>query len=276
MTATALPDASRPPAPEPAEPRRVPTWLPGAIGLLGVLAVWVVASTLVFNSTTTVPTPWAVVHRIAADWSNGTLPKNVAVTLKEAAWGYLFGNAVAIALALVVVLIPFLERTVLQVTLIIYSMPIIALGPVLDAAFRGQRAKVALAAISVVFTTLVGATVGLRSADPRSLDVVRGVGGGTWAMLTKVRLRSALPYLLAALRIAAPAALLGAILGEYLGGQDTGIGIAMISAQQKIEPDRLWGLGFVCVAVAGVGYACTAMAARFITPWAPRLDELQQ
>ena len=58
--------------------------------------------------------------------------------------------------------------------------------------FSGDTSKVILAAISVIFTTLVGALVGLRGADRTSLDLIRAYGGGTWTQLWKVRLRSGL------------------------------------------------------------------------------------
>ena len=59
-----------------------------------------------------------------------------------------------------------------------------------------------------------------------------------------MRFRAALPSLFAGLRIAAPAAMLGAIIGEYLGG-DTGLGVAMINSQQALEVDRTWGIALV-------------------------------
>jgi ABC-type nitrate/sulfonate/bicarbonate transport system permease component len=119
----------------------------------------------------------------------------------------------------------------------------------------------------VFFTTLVGAMLGIRSADKTSLDLVRAYGGGRWSQLVKVRLQYALPALFAGLRIAAPAAVLGAIIGEYLGGE-RGIGIALTVAQQGLRFERTWALALVAAALAGVGYALTALVGRLLTPWA--------
>jgi ABC-type nitrate/sulfonate/bicarbonate transport system permease component len=110
--------------------------------------------------------------------------------------------------------------------------------------------------------------IGLHSADATSLDVVRAYGGGSWAMLTKVRIRASLPSLFAGLRIAAPASVLGAIIGEYLGGQ-SGLGVAMINSEQALDIPRTWGIALAITAIGGVGYAVTALAARLLTPWAP-------
>ncbi len=150
-----------------------------------------------------------------------------------------------------------------------YCIPIIAIGPILQITFDGETPKIILAAMAVFFTTLVGVMVGLRSAEPVMFDVIRAYGGGRVSELYKVRIRAALPSLFAALRIAAPAAILGAIIGEYLGGE-SGLGIAMIASQTGLQIARTWGIALVAGLLAGVAYAVTAMIGRALTPWAPR------
>ena len=120
---------------------------------------------------------------------------------------------------------------------------------------------------SVFFTTLVGTLLGLRAADPLSLDLVRAYGGGRWQQLRRVQLVAALPGLFTSLKIAAPAAVLGAIIGEFLGGE-RGLGIAMVVAQQSLEVPRTWGIALVSGAVAGIGYALLGLVGRLVTPWA--------
>jgi ABC-type nitrate/sulfonate/bicarbonate transport system permease component len=146
---------------------------------------------------------------------------------------------------------------------------VIAIGPILQIIFNGQNPKIILAALSVFFTTLVGTLVGLRSADPIALDVVHAYGGGSVQKLRKVRIRSALPSLFVALRIAAPAAVLGAIIGEYVGGE-SGLGIAMIASQSGLRVATTWGIALVATLIASVAYGVTALAGRLLTPWAPR------
>jgi ABC-type nitrate/sulfonate/bicarbonate transport system permease component len=146
-------------------------------------------------------------------------------------------------------------------------MPLLAIGPILQIVFSGDTPKVALAALSVFFTTLIATVLGLRSADHASLDVVRVCGGGRWLALRKVRLWAALPALFAGLRIAAPAALLGAIIGELLGGTQ-GLGVAMVESQSSFAVARTWGIAFVTAALAGIGYGAISLVARLLAPWA--------
>ena len=127
---------------------------------------------------------------------------------------------------------------------------------------------VALSAMSVFFTSLIGILLGLRAADPTSLDLVAAYGGGRWQQLRRVRLAAALPSTVAALKVAAPSALLGAIIGEYLGRVDNGLGLAMTVAQQQLDVARTWGIALVAGAIAGIGYGLIALVARFAVPWA--------
>ena len=170
-------------------------------------------------------------------------------------------------LAAVVVLLPFTERVILQLGIASYCLPVIALAPILAAVFKGTTPMAALAALSVFFTTLVGTLLGLRAADPLSLDLVRAYGGGRWQQLRRVQLIAALPGLFASLKIAAPAAILGAIIGEFLGGE-RGLGVAMVAAQQSLDVARTWGLALAAGAVAGLGYALLSLIGRLVTPWA--------
>jgi ABC-type nitrate/sulfonate/bicarbonate transport system permease component len=239
------------------------------VGPVGLLLVWEVLALTVFAGKHTVPTPVGVVRQLWPDRSLYT--DNAPTTLREAGLGYLWGNLAALALAGLVALVPFLEKTLLRIAITSYCLPIVAIAPVLNIVMNGDAPKATLAALSVFFTTLVGALLGLRSADANSLDVVRAYGGGRYAALVKVRLRFALPATFAGLRIAAPAALLGAIIGEYLGG-DTGLGIAMINSEQALEVNRTWGIALVVTALALIGYIITELVAKWLTPWAPRAN----
>ena len=194
---------------------------------------------------------------------------NARDTLYEAFVGWLWGNVLAILLAFSFLVAPILERPLTRLGVVSYCLPIIAIAPILTIKFHGQAPNIILAALSVFFTTLVGTLVGLRSADQTALDMVHAYGGGAIKKLTKVRLRAALPSLFAALPIAAPAAILGAIIGDYFGAE-RGLGVAMIAAQTGLEIPRTWGLAIVAAALAGVAYGITALVGRLLTPWAPR------
>ena len=242
-------------------------YLPTVGTILGALALWEVLALTVFSHKYIVPTPFSVAEQM---WRDRVLYRaNAPTTLLEAAQGYAWGNGLAIVMAVLFVAVPVAERTLLRLAMASSALPILAIGPILQSVFSGTAPKAILAALCVFFTTLVGTILGLRSVDRVSLDVVRALGGGRWSTMVKVRCRSALPSVFAALRIAAPAAILGAIVGEYLGG-DQGLGVAMIVAEQSLNVSRVWGLALVTAVISGLLYALTSLIGSRLTRWARR------
>jgi ABC-type nitrate/sulfonate/bicarbonate transport system permease component len=245
----------------------LPRQVTSALGILAVLVVWEVLALTVLAHGGAVPTPIAVVRQWGKDgWS--LYKPNVDATVWEAVRGFFWGNLLAFVLAIVVILVPIFERVISQIAVASYCLPVIAVGPILTVVLNGDAPMVALSAMSVFFTSLIGILLGLRAADPTSLDLVAAYGGGRWQQLRRVRLAAALPSTIAALKVAAPSALLGAIIGEYLGRVDNGLGLAMTVAQQQLDVARTWGIALVAGAVAGIGYGLIALIARVAVPWA--------
>jgi len=248
-----------------------PAWVSGTIGFVLMIVVWEILALTVFHKVGSgVPTPTSVVTKFWSDVTSGLYSRNFGQTMKEAATGFIVANVLAIVLAIAFVQIPLIEKALLRIAIASYCLPIIAIGPIFSIVLHGDAPQSALAGLLVFFPTLVGVAVGLRSADKSALDLIRAVGGGSWRQLTKVRLRAALPNTFAALQIAAPSAILGAIVGEFLGQRGNGLGIMMIDAEGALEIARTWGIALVCTIVAGLLYLLIGMIGRAVAPWAPR------
>ena len=243
--------------------RGTASWLAPAAGIAVVLGIWVLCATVIWRSGNVVPAPWTVVADIVDNpsfyWTN------LRQTAGEAAWGFVWGNVAAFAIGIVFVVAPFVERLGLRIVIALYCLPVIASAPILQIIFPGDRAKIAVSAQAVVFTTLVGVTAGLRGADPAHLAVVRASGGNAWQQLIRVRLRAAVPAVFAGLMIAAPAAVLGAVIGEFLGGK-RGLGVAMVASQQSYNVPRTWAIGVVLTALSVVAYVTIGAIGRALSP----------
>jgi ABC-type nitrate/sulfonate/bicarbonate transport system permease component len=240
--------------------------LPGAITIGALLAAWQIVSWTLLAEAHLLPGPVEIAAGVVRDWH--LYPRNIGATVSVAVRGFFFGNLIAIALAFICILIPQSERPIMQVAVVAYAVPLLAIAPILVVLFEGDRARVILSALSVFFTTLVGTHTGLRQADRTSLDVVAAYGGGRYAQLIKVRIWVCLPYLSAALRIAAPTALLGAIIAEFLGA-DRGLGIALVVSEQNLNSVRTLGIGIVAATIAGIAYWLVGLIGEWATPWAP-------
>jgi ABC-type nitrate/sulfonate/bicarbonate transport system permease component len=254
----------------------VPTWLGGLVGVVVIVVVWWLASALLFSSSNAIPSPPEVVAKLSSASTWATTLSNLSGTLSSAARGYVYGNLVALLLAMLVLLVPPLEQVVTQIAIVTYCLPLVAVGPILvivSGRDDPAGASVVLAALSVFFTTVVGSLLGLRAAPRTSLDVIRAYGGTRLTELRKVQLIAALPNLFAALKIAAPAAFLGSVLAEYLGsGGDKSLGRALIAAQTNADAPQLWYLALVSGGAAGLAYALIGLVARLVTPWSSGSD----
>lgn len=257
---------------------RLPRWATSVLGAAALVAAWWLFSVAAFRpdpGTTydPVPSPLAVLGQILEDgpsayWSF------FSVTIREAATGFAWGNGLALLLAGSVLLVPRLEPVVVQVAVVTSCLPIVAVGGISIVALGGatspgdpSRTAVFLAALSVFFTTVVGALVGFKAADRASLDVVRVFGGGRLHQLLRVRLVAALPAILSALQVAVPTSLLGAVLGEYMGATDRSVGITLIRLQGQLDSVRVWAVFLLCALVAMAGYAAFGLLARTVVPW---------
>jgi ABC-type nitrate/sulfonate/bicarbonate transport system permease component len=243
----------------------------GAVGILALVAVWWLAALTVLSGAR-VPTPDGVLTTaVEAGWGFWSL--HFGMTLQEASVGFLYGTLAGLVVASLVLLFPVAEPVLMQVAVMSYCVPLVAIAPVLFIVIgnpdEGERSgtATALAALAVFFTTAVGTVLGLRSADRASLDVVRVFGGGRVRQLQKVQLISALPSILAATRIGAPAAFLGAILGEYVGGVQRGVALILKIAQQNVDVEQAWAVGIGCALMAGTVYAVLGLVGRVVTPW---------
>jgi ABC-type nitrate/sulfonate/bicarbonate transport system permease component len=239
-------------------------------GTCVVLLVWqIVGMTGVLGPA--IAPPAQVVSGVVSDGA-AFYGHHVPVTLTSAAVGYLSGNLIAIACAASVVVIPWLEKLVLQIGIASACIPLIAIAPILAACFNGPMTSTLMAAVSVFFTTLVGTVNGLRQADRSSEDLVRAYGGGRYAVLRKVQLLSALPSILTAMKIAVPAAILGTIIGEFMG-QERGLGAALVVAQQHSDVVRTWGITLVSSLLAGIAFLAVSAVEKIATPWAAGMSD---
>lgn len=221
-----------------------------------------------------IPTPPEV---IAAFFKDGFAFywENFKVTLVETGIGYFWGNLIALALSAIVLLIPAFEGVLMQVAVVTYCVPIVAVGGLAIIIMGGATAQgglsptaIFLAALSVFFTTVVSAMLGFKAADKASLDVVTVYGGSKFTQLRKVRLIAAIPSIMNGLQIAVPAAFLGAVLGEYFGKIEIAVGPMLIAAQVQLNSPRVWAIFMVCAAIALIGYGLVGLIGRWLAPWA--------
>ena len=197
------------------------------------------------------------------------LGRALAETLANAAAGFVLGNLAAILLAALALGWPRSQPVVTGLALAVFCLPLVATGPILRVLFGpGPWPQIILAALAVYYTTLIPLLVGLRAMPASWSDLVRSYGRGRFATLVHVRARASLPYLFAGLQIAAPAAFLGAMVGEFTGAE-RGLGVLTIRAMRGLDVDMTWALACLAAAVACAAHVVIGAVARRLLPDAP-------
>ena len=128
-----------------------------------------------------------------------------------------------------------------------------------------------IAAYLTFFPVAINTLRGLQSADPRALELMRSYAAGRWTILWKVRVPASLPFVFSALRIAATASVVGAIIGELPSGLQSGLGGAILNFNQyySIEPQELWATNIVAALLGIVFFLLVVGAERLVVRRAP-------
>jgi NitT/TauT family transport system permease protein len=164
-------------------------------------------------------------------------------TWSMAVVGFAIGALIGITLASIFVHSALSERAFMPYVIASQAIPIVALAPIISAAAgRGSTAVIIIAVYLTFFPVTIAQARGLRSPDPRSLELMRSLAASRWDVYRKVRLPASVPYLFTALKVAAAAAIVGAIIGEGPGGVKDGLGRAIINFNQQYitGPEKLW------------------------------------
>ena len=226
--------------------------LPSALALVALMVVWEAWTRLAHVPVYIVPAPTTVLSRLFGDI--GFFAGQGAVTLLEAAAGFLLGSAVAIASATLMAHSRFLERTLFPLAVLVKVTPIIAVAPLFVIWFGfGSFPKVLIAALITFFPVMVNTLAGLRSVDPGALDLFRSLHASRLEVLLKLRAPSSLPFLFAAFRIAVPLSVIGSFVGEWFTG-DRGLGSVIIVAHNNLDTPTLFSAIF---SLAFIGISLT-------------------
>jgi putative hydroxymethylpyrimidine transport system permease protein len=190
------------------------------------------------------------------------------VTLSEIllgfALGVLFGALTAIAIAA----FPRLGRLVWPLLLVLQAFPVFVIAPLLVLWFGfGMASKVIMAMIIIFFPVASAFGDGMRRIDKDILDAASESVPTHWHMLRRIRIPLALPSLLSGLRVAAPLAPLGAVIGEWVGAS-AGLGFVMVQANARMQTDTVFAAMTLIAILSLALRRLVDEAAPFITPWA--------
>jgi NitT/TauT family transport system permease protein len=197
-------------------------------------------------------------------------------TAKEAVVGFALGASIGFLLGVVMSQWRVVQRGFLPYVVASQTVPILAVAPIV-VVYLGSRhvapwfAVAVIAAYLTFFPVAVNTLRGLQSTDRRAVELMQSYAAGRWAILWRLRVPAAMPYIFSALKVSATACIVGAIIGESPSSIQEGLGGYIVSFNQyyTLSPENLWATNIVAAALGISFFLVVVLAEKLVVRRAP-------
>ena len=190
-------------------------------------------------------------------------------TLKEALGGFVIGCSLGVLVALITARWTATQEALMPFAIAVNSMPIIAFAPITNNWFGIDNpfSKMAIVAIMTFFPMMINTVRGLTLVEPRSLELMRSYAAGGFAILFKLRIPNALPFMFSGLKVAAALSMIGAIVGEYFGGPRIALGVFISQEAALFRFSSAWAAIIIACIMGITLYVIIIIVERLVMPW---------
>ena len=243
----------------------LPDWAYPIAGIILIIVLWDTAIRVFDLKPFILPAPWAVIVALIDNW--GELAPAILYTLIEILAGFALSVVVGIGLAVLIVSWRVLEKTIYPILVGSQVIPKVAIAPLFVVWFGlGLMPKILIAFLLSFFPIVINTAVGLRSIELAKLHLARSMGASAAQTFFLFRLPRAMPYIFAGLKLSITSAVIGAIVGEFIGA-DQGIGRILLIANGNLETDKLFA-GILLLSAVGVAlFFIIVVLERFTIRW---------
>lgn len=194
---------------------------------------------------------------------------HTVVTLAEVLGGFLIGSGVGLVLGMAISESDYLDELIRPYISAFQSLPKVAIAPIIVMWMGyGLESKIAIVVMLTFFPVLVTSIAGFKAVDNDRIDLLRSLSATRWQIFKKVKFPSALPYIFAGLDVAAAFAVVGAIVGEFVGAQ-SGLGVMIMQMDAQLDTGGSFAV-FLILALMGVALTAVLRAIRrHFLSWMP-------
>jgi NitT/TauT family transport system permease protein len=241
--------------------RRVPL-LPGVAGLALFGLAWEIAGRARLLGPSWPPLS-QVGAALTAPTNTGLFQRGLAATLAEATIGYVLGIGVATISAALCVVVPRLYAPIYRISAILSAIPVVAVAGLLVSVLPRDVCPIVVSFGAVYFTAFVALLAGFENSSRAHHDLLSVLGASRWARFARLQAPAALPAFVDGLKLGAPAALLGAIIGEWFGAE-RGLGPLLVSSMQNYRIDIMWSAALLGAGLSMAAYGLLALLERYV------------
>ncbi|GAA1628673.1 ABC transporter permease [Leucobacter chromiireducens] len=213
-------------------------WIAPVVTLVALIGIWEIGVRASGVARFLLPAPSAVAQSMVENWD--LLMRHAGVTLLETLIGFVLSAVVGIALAIVMVMWPLAGAAIFPILVASQVIPKVAIAPLMVVWIgTGVTTASLIAFVMAFFPVVVNATLGMRSVNSSSIDLLRSMRASQWQVFRYLRFPNAVPHILTGLQLAVAFAIVGAIVGEFVGS-DSGLGYLLIVAQGNLRTELLF------------------------------------
>jgi NitT/TauT family transport system permease protein len=227
----------------------------GALGIVLMFGIWeVIGQTEVLGSS------WPAFSEVMTSFADNRAVFQRAFnnTILDAVIGFAIGMTLGFTIALIGLMIPALRGAMGRLATTANAIPWIALGPLVVMVLSPQRAPVIFAAMGVFFASFVAISSGFRLAGQAHQDMLSVFGSDRRTRLRRLELPVAVPSIIYAAKLGAPASVFGVIFGEWFGTTEPSIGLLIVTSLQQFLTVRLWAAAFLASSIAILAFGAFA------------------
>lgn len=245
--------------------RRLPRFVPSILAVALGLLLWEAAVRIFEVPAYLLPPPSAILLRIVRDWQQ--ISMHASITLVETLVGFGLSILISIPLAALLCQIRWVEEALYPVLVASQTIPKVALAPLLIVWFGfGETPKILITFLICFFPIVVDTMVGLNSVSREVLWLSHSMGAPAWKTFFKIRIPAALPNVFAGIKVASTLAVVGAVVGEFVGS-DRGLGYLLIAANGVMDVQLSFAVLVVLSAMGILLFAAVDIAERLALPW---------
>lgn len=190
-------------------------------------------------------------------------------TFQNAFWGFAIGCGAGILTGMIAARFTSFSQALLPLAIGINAVPIIALAPIMNNWFGALNpfSKIAIVVVLTYFPAMISTVRGLTSVDHLSLELMQSYAASQWEIFRKLRLPNALPFIFSSLKVATTLSMIGAIVSEYFGGSNNGLGYSIRNDAALFKNAEAWS-GIVIASLFGIlFYLLVSAAERAFMHW---------
>lgn len=246
---------------------RVRYYLPTAILFVSVLALWEIIVRALNIRQFILPAPSAIFEALAEKIS--LLVRVTQYTGTEAVGGFIIGCGAGILVALATVRWTRAREALMPFAIAANSIPIIAFAPIMNNWFgvTSPLSKMMIVAVITFFPMMINMVRGLTQVDPDSIELMRSYASSEFDVLFKIRLPNSLPYFFNALKVCSTLSLIGAVVGEFFGGEREALGVFITQEAAVFRFQNAWAAIIMASALGIAFYLIILFFERLAIPW---------